>query len=154
MVQISHLYMTAEKTIALTIQSFVSKLMSLLFNTLSRFIIASLPRNKCLLFHGCSHHPQWFLEPKKISSVPASIFSPSICHEVMGYAVYGYHIFCICPSVDGHFGCFRDLPVVNSTARNAEVHASFQIRVFSGHMLRKRIAGSSYSMIKSWKHSL
>ena len=58
MAQLSHPYMTTGKTIALTIQSFVSKLMSLLFNTLSRFIIASLPRNKCLLFHGCSHHPQ------------------------------------------------------------------------------------------------
>ena len=58
MVQLSHLYMTTGQTIALTIWTFVGKLMSLLFNTLSRFIIASLPRNKCLLFHGCSHHPQ------------------------------------------------------------------------------------------------
>ena len=58
MVQISHLYITTEKPIALTIRTFVSKMMSLLFNTLSRLVIAFLPRSKCLLFHGCSHHPQ------------------------------------------------------------------------------------------------
>ena len=49
MVQLSHLYLTTGKTIALTIWTFVSKVMSLLFNTLSRFIIAFLPRSKCLL---------------------------------------------------------------------------------------------------------
>ena len=52
MVQLSHPYMTTGKTIALTIQTFVSKVMSLLFNMLSRLVIAFLPRNKC---HGCSH---------------------------------------------------------------------------------------------------
>ena len=72
----------------------------------------------------------------------------------MGYAVYGYHIFCICPSVDGHFGCFRDLPVVNSTARNAEVHASFQIRVFSGFMPRSGIAGSYDNSVCSFLRNI
>ena len=58
MVQLSHPYMTTGKAIALTIQIFVSKVMSLLFNTHSRFVITFLPRNKRLFkFHGCSHHP-------------------------------------------------------------------------------------------------
>ena len=60
--------MTSGKTIALTIQTFVGKVMSLLFNTLSRLVIVFLPRSNCLLIHGCSHHPPWFLEPKKRKS--------------------------------------------------------------------------------------
>ena len=58
--QFSHPYMTTGKTIALTTQSFVGKVMSLFFNVLSRLGIAFLPRNKSLLFHDCSHHLQWF----------------------------------------------------------------------------------------------
>ena len=65
MVQLSHPYMTIGKTIALTRWTFVSKVMSLLFNTLSRFVIAFLPRSKRLLFHGCSHCLQWFLIQEK-----------------------------------------------------------------------------------------
>ena len=65
MVQLSHPYMTAGKTIALTRQTFVGKVMSLLFNMLSRFVTAFLARSKCLLIHGCSHHLQWFWSPKK-----------------------------------------------------------------------------------------
>ena len=80
MVQLSQLYVTAGKTIALTIWTFVSRVMSLLFNTLSRFVIAFLPRSNRLLVSGM----QWFLEPKKRKSVIMSTFSPSICHEVMG----------------------------------------------------------------------
>ena len=57
-VQISHLYVTTGKIIALTRLTFVSKVMSLLFNMLSRFVIAFLSRSKCLLFHGCSHYLQ------------------------------------------------------------------------------------------------
>ena len=59
-VQLSDLYMTTRKTIALTRWNFVGKVMSLLFNMLSRLVIAFLPRSKHLLFHGCSHHLQWF----------------------------------------------------------------------------------------------
>ena len=58
MVQLSHPCMTTEKTIALTRQTFVGKVMSLLFNMLSRFLIAFLPRTKCLLLYGCSYHLQ------------------------------------------------------------------------------------------------
>ena len=60
-VQLSHPYMTTGKTIALTRRTFVGKVMSLLFNMLSRLVITFLPRSKCLLiswFHGCSHHLQ------------------------------------------------------------------------------------------------
>ena len=64
-VQLSHPYMTTEKTIALTRQIFVVKVMSLLFNMLSRLVITFLPRNKHLKFHGCSHHLQWFWSPEK-----------------------------------------------------------------------------------------
>ena len=60
MVQISHPHMTPGKTTALTIWIFVGKMMSLFFNTLSRFVIAFLPRSKHLLIYGCSHHLQWF----------------------------------------------------------------------------------------------
>ena len=55
-VQLSHPYMTTGKTIALTRWTFVGKVMSLLFNMLSRLVITFLPRSNCLLFHDCSHH--------------------------------------------------------------------------------------------------
>ena len=64
-VQLLHPYMTTGKTIALTRQTFVGKVMSLLFNILIRLVITFLPRNKNLLFHGCSHHLQWFWSPQK-----------------------------------------------------------------------------------------
>jgi len=80
-IQLSHPYMTTGKTIALTRRTFVGKVMSLLFNMLSRLIIAFLPRNKRLLIHSCSHH--LILEPQKIKSVTVSIVSPTICHEMM-----------------------------------------------------------------------
>ena len=84
MVQLSHLYMTTGKTIALTIWTFVSKMMSLLFNTLFRFVIAFLPSSKRLLISWLQSPPTVILEPKKIKSVTVSTFSPSFCHEVMG----------------------------------------------------------------------
>ena len=74
MVQLSHLLMTTGKTIALTICSFVGKMMSLLFNMLSRFVIASLPWSKCLLISWLQSQPTVILEPKKRKSVTASIF--------------------------------------------------------------------------------
>ena len=76
--------MTTGKTIALTKQTFLGKLMSLLFNTLSRFVIAFPPSSKCLLISWLQSLSTWILEPKKIKSVSISIVSPSICHEVMG----------------------------------------------------------------------
>ena len=82
MVQLLHPYMTPGKTIALTIWTFVSKVMSLIFNRLSRFGIAFLPRSKCLLISWVQLSSAVILEPKKIKSV--STFPPFICHEVMG----------------------------------------------------------------------
>ena len=73
-----------EKTIAMTRRSFVSKVMSLLFNMLSRFIIVFLPRSKCLLISWLKSPYAVILEPTKINAVTISIVSPSICHEVMG----------------------------------------------------------------------
>ena len=64
-VQLSHPYMTTGKTIALTRWTFFGKVMSLLFNMLSRLVITFLPRSKRLLIHGCSHHLQWFWSPEK-----------------------------------------------------------------------------------------
>ena len=76
--------MTTGKTIALTIQTFVSKVMSLIFNTLFRFVIVFLPRSKHLLISWLQSLSAVILELKKIKSVTVSIVSPSICHEVMG----------------------------------------------------------------------
>ena len=84
MVQLSHPYMTTGKTIALTTQTFVSKVMSLFFNMLSRFVsISFLPRSNYLLISWLQSLSAVILELKKIKSVTVSIVSPSICHEVM-----------------------------------------------------------------------
>ena len=84
MVQLSHPYMTTGKTIGLTRWLFVGKAMSLLFNMLSRFVIAFLPMSKCLWISWLQSWSRVILEPSKIKSVIVSTFSPSICHEVMG----------------------------------------------------------------------
>ena len=75
--------MTTEKTIALHIWTFVDKVMSLLFNMLSRFVTAFLPKSKRLLISGLQSQFSVILEPKKIKLVTVSIFSPSIFHEVV-----------------------------------------------------------------------
>ena len=80
MVQLSHLYMTTEKTIALTICTCVGKVMSLLFSMLSRFAIAFLPRSTHLLILWLQQPSAVILETKNIKSVTVSIVSPSICH--------------------------------------------------------------------------
>ena len=84
MVQLSHPYMTTRKTIALTRQTFVGKVMSLLFNMLSRLVITFLPRSKRLLISWLQSPSAVILEPRKIKSLTISTVSPSISHEVMG----------------------------------------------------------------------
>ena len=84
MVQLSHPYMTTAKNIALTRPTFVGKVMSLLFNMLSRLVITFLPRSKCLLIFWLQSTSAVILEPKKIKSVTVYIVSPPICHELMG----------------------------------------------------------------------
>ena len=83
-VQLSHPYMTTEKIIAWTRQTFVSKVMPLLFNTLSRLVIAFLPRSKRLLISWLQSSSAVILETQKIKSLTVFSVSPSICHEVMG----------------------------------------------------------------------
>ena len=83
MVQLSHLYMTTGRNTALTIWNFVGKVMSLLFNRLSRFVTAFLPRSKHLVTSRLWSLSTVILKPKKIKSVSVSNFSPSTCHEVM-----------------------------------------------------------------------
>ena len=85
-VQLSHPNMTTGKTTgkALARQTFVGKVMSLLFHMLSRLVITCLPRSKCLLISWLQSPSAVILEPKKVKSGTASTVSPSICHEVMG----------------------------------------------------------------------
>ena len=83
-VQLSQPYVTTEKTIALIIWTFVGKLLSLLFNTLSRFVIAFLPSSSRLLISWLQSPSAVILEPKKRESVITSTFPPSVCHKVMG----------------------------------------------------------------------
>ena len=82
-VQHSHPYMTTGKTIALTRQTVLGKVMSLLYNMLSRLVIAFLPRSKRLLISWLQSPSSVILEPPKIKSLTVSIVSPFICHEVM-----------------------------------------------------------------------
>ena len=79
-VQFSHLYMTFGKTIALNSQTFVGKVMSLLFNMLSRLVITFLPRSKCLLISWLQSPSAVILELKTIKSLTISTVFPSICH--------------------------------------------------------------------------
>ena len=80
---ISYPYMTTGKTIALTRRTFVGKVTSLLFKTLSRLVIAFLPRSKHLLISWLQSSSALILEPKKIKPVTVSIFTPFLCHEVL-----------------------------------------------------------------------
>ena len=83
-VQLSHPYMTTGKTIALTRWTFIDKVMSLLFNMLSRLVITFLPRSKHLLISWLQSPSAVILERPQIKSATVSTVSPSICHEVMG----------------------------------------------------------------------
>ena len=83
-IQLSHPYTTTGKTIALTWQTFVGKVVSLLYCMLSRFVITFLPRSKHLLISWLQSPSAVILEPEKIKTVTVSTVSPSVCHEVMG----------------------------------------------------------------------
>ena len=83
-VPLSYPYMTTGKTIALTRQNFVGKVMSLLLNMLSRLVITFLPRRKHLLISWLQPPSAVILEPPQIKLATVSTVSPSICHEVMG----------------------------------------------------------------------
>ena len=83
-VQLSHPYMTAGTTVALTRRTFVGNITSLLFNMLSRLVITFLPRSKHILISWLQSPSAVILEPRKIKSETVSTISPSLCHEVMG----------------------------------------------------------------------
>ena len=83
-IQVSHPHVTTGKTIVLTRWTFVVEVMSLLFNMLSRLVIAFLPRSKHHLISWLQSPSAVILGPRKIKSVTVSIVFPSICHEVMG----------------------------------------------------------------------
>ena len=87
MVQFSHPYVTTGKPVALTVWTFVAKVMSLLFNMLSRFLTTFLPRSKHLLISWLQSSFSAILEPKKIKSLTLSIFYPSICHDLVAQMV-------------------------------------------------------------------
>ena len=89
MVQLSHPYMTTGKTIALTIRTFASKVMSLFFNTPSRFVIAFLPRSKHLLISWLQSLSTVILEPKKVNSVTVSTFPLLFAMERWDYPGMG-----------------------------------------------------------------
>ena len=91
-VQLPHPYMTTGKTIALTRWTFVGKVMSLLFNMLSRLFIAFLPRSKCLLISWVQSPSAVILEPKKINSVTVSIVSTSICLSIRKYQAERHYL--------------------------------------------------------------
>ena len=93
-VQLSHPNMTTGKTIALSRRTFVGKVVSLLFNILSRLVITFPPRSKCLLISWLQSPSALILEPKKIKSVSVSIVSPSICYGVMGLDA-GFATICL-----------------------------------------------------------
>ena len=93
--QLSQPHVTTEKTIALIIQTFVGRVMSLLFNTLSRFVIAFLPRSNRLLISWQQSPSSVILEPKKRKSVTTFTCSPSIWHEVMGQDAMNLFFFLI-----------------------------------------------------------
>jgi len=84
MVQSSHPYMTTRKIMVLTLQTFVGRVMSLVFDMLSKFVIAFLPRSKRLLISWLQWSSTVILQPKKIKHGTVSTFSPPNCHEVMG----------------------------------------------------------------------
>ena len=94
MVQLSYPYVTTIKTIALIRWTFVGKIMSLLFNMLSRLVIVFLQRSKCLLISRLQSPSAVILETKKMKSVTVSIVSPPICHEVMGQDVMVFVFQC------------------------------------------------------------
>ena len=101
LVQLSYPYMTIGKTIALTRWTFVGKVVFLLFNMLSRLVIAILPRSKCLSISWLHSPSAVIMEPKKIKFVTVSIVSPPICHKVMGLdaMILVFWMLCFKPTV-------------------------------------------------------
>ena len=120
-VQLSHPYMTTRKTIALTSQIFVGKVMSLLLNMLSRLVITFLPRSKHLLISWLQSPSAVILEPQKIKSDTVYTVSPSICHEVMGLDAI---IFIPYAPAIPLLGIYPDKTIIQKDACTPYVHSS------------------------------
>ena len=148
MVQLSHPYLTTEKTIALTRQTFFAKVISLLFNMLSRLVIAFLSRSKLLLISWLQSPSAVILEPRKIKSVTLSIVSPSICHEVMGLDGEGngtpLQYSCLENPMDG--GAWK--PTVHGVAEGRTRLSDFTF-TFHFHALEKEMA--THSSVLAWR---
>ena len=128
-VQCSQQPMTSGKTIALTIKTFVGKAMSLLFNTLPRFVIAFLPRSNCLLISWLQSPSTMILEPKKMKSVTTYTFSPSICHEVMGQdAMILFFFISFKPALSSSFFTLIKRPFSSSLLSAIRVVSSAHLR--------------------------
>ena len=165
-VQLSHPYVTTGKTIALTRQTFVGKVMSLLFNVLSRLIITFLPRSKCLLISSLQSPSAVILEPRKIKSATVSTVSPSICHEVMGpdamilvfwlnfKPTFSLSSFTECWRIDAfELWCWRRLLRVPWTARRSNQSILKEISpeyLLEGPMLKLKLQYFSHLM---WRAS-
>ena len=127
-VQLSHPYMTIGKTRALSRRTFVGKVLSLLFNMLSRLVITFVPRSKRLFISWLQSPSTVILEPKIIKSITVSILSPCICHEVMG------------PDA------IHDLHVLNVSFKPPFPLSSFTFikRLFSSSLSALRVVSSAY----------
>ena len=126
--------MTTGKTIALTRRTFVGKVMSLLFNILSKLVIAFLPRSKHLLISWLQSPTAVILEPKKIKYVTVFIVSPSISHKVMGMdaIIFDFWIFNFNPSVQFSSvtqSCPTLCDPVDCSPPGSSVHVIYQARI-------------------------
>ena len=126
-IQLSYLYMTTVNTIALTRQTFVGKVMSLLLNMMSRLVIAFLPRSKCLLISWLQSPSAVILEPPQIKPLTVSTASPSICYEVMGT-----------DAMILVFGMFSFKPIFSLSS------FTFIKRLFSSSLSAIRVVSSAY----------
>ena len=132
MVKPPHPYMTTGKTIALTLWTFVGKVMSLLFNTLSMFVITFLPRSKCLLISWLQSLSIMILEPKKIKSVTVS-FSPSVCLEV----IEAENFPVVCCQKTGDPGSADIVPVHKLVISAFKKSHCFRLSLKAGRLMRQ-----------------
>ena len=147
MVQLSHLYTTTGKTIALTRWTFVGKVMSLLLNILSRLVITLLPKSKHLLISWLQSSSAVILEPKKIKSVTVSIVFPSICHEMMGSGAMilvflGYKV-----TVDGD--CSHEIKRHLLLGRKTTISLGSILKSRDIHLADKGLSSQSYDFSSS-----
>ena len=142
MVQLSHIYMTIGRTIVLTVWTFVGKVMSLLFNTLSRFVIAILTKSKCRLIFWLQSLSAVILEPKKIKSVTVSTFFHLYLPWSDGTRCRNHSFLNIVPSF---FECFKPtfslffFTIIKSLLKKESLFSSFllyAINVVSSAFLR------------------